>query len=90
MTDKILKSITFRTKYLSILTEDLKKNETQQEKEQDKINKLEEIKNTVSHLTQRPEWPTLIQLSKRVYVPGKIKHTGEYMVEIKAQPSSYR
>lgn len=90
MSDKILETLTQRTKYLNILDQDLTKNEKLNEEEQQKIKKLEETKSTVDHLTQRPEWSSLIQLSKRLYVPAKIKHTGEYMIETKGSPSSYR
>lgn len=90
MSDKILEILTQRTKYLNILEEDLTRNEKQKENENHEVEKLEETKSTIKHLKQRPEWPTLVQLSKRLYTPGKIKHTGEYMVEAKGHPSSYR
>lgn len=90
MSNKIIETLSQRMKYLNILDQDLTKNEKLKETEQQKINKLEETKTVVEYLTERPEWSSLIQLSKRVYVPGKIKHTGEYMVENKAHPSSYR
>lgn len=32
----------------------------------------------------------MLQLSKRVFVPGNLKHTGEYMVHMQGYPTSYR
>lgn len=79
-----------RMKYLNILEQDLTKNEKLKEEEQQKIKQLEETRNTVELLTEGPKWSSLIPLAKRVFVPGNIKHTGEYLVETKAHPSSYR
>lgn len=31
----------------------------------------------------------MLQVSKRVYIPGTLKHTGEYMVNVKGYPASY-
>lgn len=90
MSDKIIETLTQRTKYLNILDQDLAKNAKLKEDEQQIIQKLEETKSTIDHLTQRPEWSSLIQVSKRLYVPAKIVHTGEYMIEAKGSPSSYR
>lgn len=85
-----METLTQRAKYLNILDKDLETNEKLKEDEQERIQKLQETKSTLEDLSQGAEWSSLIQLSKRVYVPGKIKHTGEYMVEVKGHPSSYR
>lgn len=44
---------------------------------------------TLNNLMMRTKWISLLKLSKRVYVPGTLQHTGEYMVTVKANPVSY-
>lgn len=90
MSENVLENLNQRIKYLDILDQDLSKNEKLKQEEQEKIKKLEETKSTVEQLIERPEFSSLIKISKKLYVPGKIVHTGEYMVENKGHPYSYR
>lgn len=90
MSEKVLETINQRLKYLNILDQDLVKNEKLSKEEEGRLKQLETTRGTVEHLTEQPEFASLIQICKRLYVPGKIKHTGEFVVENKANPSSYR
>lgn len=54
------------------------------------FSKYEDMIENIETLSEQPRWSSLIQVSKRVYFPGTVKHTGEYMLEMQGHPSSYQ
>lgn len=89
MSSKIDEILSNRTEFLSLLDKDIDQNESLHEDIQKHLKSLEESREHIKDLSKQPEHTALIPLCKRLYMPGTIVHTGEYMVTKKAYPQSY-
>lgn len=76
--------------YYYYLMQDLDENEKQRQAEEKKIGKYEDTIEYLETVVERPRWNSLLKVSEKVYIPGFITHTGEYMVEMPAHPNSYK
>ncbi|KAL3270845.1 hypothetical protein HHI36_021363 [Cryptolaemus montrouzieri] len=89
MNENVLKTISDRNEFVQHLQNDLSKNEENQTEKKVQIEKLTETIKNLKFLGSQPEWDSIIPLGKRIYIPGKIIHTGEYLLEKKSYPYSF-
>ncbi|CAG9767880.1 unnamed protein product [Ceutorhynchus assimilis] len=87
--DKIDDYLSKKTEFLTLLEQDIDKNKIIHSQIEEKIKSLEKTRENIKSLHQQPEHIALIPLCKKLYVPGTLVHTGEYMVTKKAHPNSY-
>lgn len=89
MSKEIDDFISKRTQFLSLLDQDIGRNQSLLSQIEDNIQSLEKSRQNIVELSQQPERTSLIPLCKRLYMPGSIVHTGEYLVTKKTHPTSY-
>ncbi|XP_030764322.1 uncharacterized protein LOC115888682 [Sitophilus oryzae] len=89
MAESIIELLSKRTEFLNLLDQDIDKNSALTEDIQKKIESLEETKRNITELGKEPEHFALIPLCKRLFMPGQIVHTGEYLIRYDAHPYSY-
>lgn len=89
MSKEIDNFISKRTEFLSLLDQDIDRNQSLHSQIEDNIQSLEKSRQNIVELSQQPERTSLIPLCKRLYMPGSIVHTGEYLVTKQTHPTSY-
>ncbi|KAK9875997.1 hypothetical protein WA026_011098 [Henosepilachna vigintioctopunctata] len=89
MNENISKTLSDRREFISLLENELAKNEISQKEKEKEIESLTETINHVKLLGTEPQWDAMIPLGKLIYIPGKIVHTGEYLLEKKSYPYSF-
>ncbi|XP_045467239.1 unconventional prefoldin RPB5 interactor-like [Harmonia axyridis] len=89
MNEKALKTLASRSEFKIRLEEEIGKNKEIIKNKTGEIDKISETISNIKLLGDKPEWDSLIPLGKRIYIPGKIVHTGEYFLEKKSYPYSY-
>lgn len=85
----IEKTLSDRSEFKALIEEDVAKNTENLENTAKEIDKLSSAIENVKLLGEKPEWDGIIPLCKRLYIPGKIVHTGEYFLEKKSHPYSF-
>ncbi|KAH1018308.1 hypothetical protein HUJ05_006105 [Dendroctonus ponderosae] len=78
-----------RSDFLSFLDKDIAKNVQLQAEIEATLKSLKGTREQVKELSKQPEHTALIPLCKKLYMPGVVVHTGEYLVTRTAYPHSY-
>ncbi|KAF7283513.1 hypothetical protein GWI33_000349 [Rhynchophorus ferrugineus] len=89
MNEEIEKLLSNRISFLSILNQDIDTYENIFKNINNDIISLELTKQHIQELGNQPEHSALIPLCKKLYIPGKILHTGEFLTENQAHPNNY-
>ncbi|KAL1489445.1 hypothetical protein ABEB36_014338 [Hypothenemus hampei] len=89
MTEKVEEFLKERTKFLSLLNQDIVRNEALHEDFKKDLRSLEKTKENIQELSKQPQHSALIPLCKRLFMQGTIMHTGEYLVSKRAYPNSF-
>lgn len=80
---------TNRSDFLSFIDKDIAKHVRLQAEIEGTIKSLNGTREQIKELSKQSEHQALIPLGKKLYMPGTVVHTGEYLVTRTAYPSSY-